>query len=146
VIAAVVAALAALAGVALGRILDVLTESTKWLREHRSVAYAAFLGAAERYLSGVLVAQGAPSFRLSVQGTELDRIFGDLQVFGSDAAYSAAQEVRTALMKIHRIRPVPGDEQITYEDFEAAASPTVSECQAAFNALRSIMKRELKVK
>src|SRR5260370_22733939 len=99
--AAVVAALAALGGVGLGQFLNIWGASTQALREHRSIAYAAFLGAVERYLSGVVAARGSDEFRTSEQGKELDRIYGDLETFGSETAYRSAQDVRAKLMRIH---------------------------------------------
>jgi hypothetical protein len=144
--AAVVAALAALGGVALGQLLNLWGESTKWLREHRSIAYAAFLGAAERYLSGVLVAKGAGDFRASEQGRELDRIFGDVQVFGSDAAYSSAQDVRTKLIQLHNVLPAQDTNGTSDQAFEVLAEPIVHDCRMSIDKLRSVMKRELGVK
>lgn len=144
--AAIVAAIAALAGVALSRILDTWTETTKWLREHRSVSYAAYLGAVERYLSGVLVTQGDRNFRTSAQGMELDRIHGDLQVFGSERAGRAADEVRDKLLAIHAIGAKHGGPGTLEHEFLATVGPAVHECRTAIVALRSIMKRELRVK
>lgn len=118
---AVVAALAALAGVALGRLLDVWGETRRWLREYRSVGYAAFLGAAERYLSGVLVERGAAPFRSSAQGMELDRTLGHLQVFGSEAANLGADQVRDALLKFHALRSSHGAAEIADDAFQAMA-------------------------
>src|ERR1700757_4317612 len=102
---AVITALAALAGVALGRLLDVRVESAKWLREHRAIAYGAYIGASERYLAGVLIAGGAQDFRGSEPGKELDRIYGDVQVFGSDSTYPLARDVRENLLHIHTLQP-----------------------------------------
>jgi hypothetical protein len=144
--AAVIAALAALAGVVLGQILNSFGESTKWLREHRSVAYAAFIGAAERYLSGVLAAKGADDFRTSYAGTELDRIYGDIQVFGSEAAYLSARRVRDELLQIHTFKPGSNSNIATGNDFDTAVQPTVQSCLSEIDVLRSCMKRELRVR
>jgi hypothetical protein len=140
--AAILAAIAALAGVALGRVLDLWTTSKTWAREHRSIAYAAYLGAVEQYISGVLLAKGNSAYRGSAQGLELDRIHGDVQVFGSEAARIAADRVRESLLKLHLVSPGAP----TVAMYIDAAEPAVAACRNATDALRAIMKRELHIR
>jgi hypothetical protein len=144
-ITAVVAALAALAGVVLGRILDVWSDSRRWLREYRSIGYAAFLGSAERYLSGALVARGAQEYRSSEQGMELDRTFGHLQVFGSEGAYLAAARVRETLLQLHAIQ-AKSDRDTNPQSFLDMAEPVLVGYRTAVEELRSTMKKELRVR
>lgn len=142
---ALIAAVAALAGVALGRFLDVWSESRRWLREYRSVGYAAFLGSAERYLSGVLVAMGDQNFRSSAQGMELDRTFGHLQVFGSEAARIAAERVRDALLSFHALDLNETKGEMSVNSFVEQAEAAIDCYNAAIRTLRSSIRKELHV-
>ena len=141
---AVIAAVAVLAGVIVGRLLEARGESTKWLREHRSIAYAAFAGSVERYLTGVLIAKGSDGFRTSTQGKEMDRIFGDLEIFGTERAYLAASEVRRHLLRLHELA-TSVNSKIADPGFETSAQPIVRDVHDALREMRTVMKSELRV-
>jgi hypothetical protein len=142
---AAIAALAALAGVALGRFLDSWTETRRWLRERRSDAYGAFLGAAERYLSGALVVYGKEDYKASPQGMELDRVYGDLQLFGSEAAYNAAQQVRNVFNEFHALR-LSADNTSQDHAYTEIALAVTERYRAEMDRFRRIAKGELRVR
>lgn len=94
--AAIVAAVAALSGVAIGKLLDAFVGTRSFRNEHRAGAYGAFMGAAQGYRSGLGTIQpGDFSYGASAQGLELDRAHGDLLLYGSDRA----DELSDAMLK-----------------------------------------------
>jgi hypothetical protein len=134
---AVVAALAALSGVALGKVLDVLADSRRWLRDRRADAYGAFLGAAARYLSEAPTTWDREE--ATPQRLELDRVYGDLLVFGSTSGGSIAQGILRTLADIRRaysegIQAGEGVEQL------------IAEYQVRVDQFRSAAKSELQIR
>ena len=104
------------------------------------------MGAVERYLAGVINAKGDPTFRASAQGLELDRIYGDVQIFGSDEVGVLATSVRDALVAIEHLVATDKRANLAIPEFVSLASPAEQSARAAIAVMRSRMKRELRVK
>jgi hypothetical protein len=86
---AIVAAIAALGGVALGKLLDVRSEARRWRREQKTEAYASLAGAARAYLAGAQGAEDLTYWATSAAAVALDTAHGAVKIVGSKAVGDA---------------------------------------------------------